>query len=100
MDLHSPNKLIATKSCFLILGDGTGFFFFLLSFFTNVCKNCFRLLLLLFLLLIIIIIIIRVINKIGRPRSGGPICLRDCAIIIRRGAEKLEGGHYIKLLPR
>ena len=30
--------------------------------------------------------------------------LRDCAIIIRRGggggAEKLEGGHYIKLLPR
>ena len=26
--------------------------------------------------------------------------IRDCAIIIRRGAEKLEGGHYIKLLPR
>ena len=28
------------------------------------------------------------------------VALRDCAIIIRRGAEKLEGGHYIKLLPR
>ena len=28
--------------------------------------------------------------------------MRDCAIIIRRGggAEKLEGGHYIKLLSR
>ena len=27
--------------------------------------------------------------------------IRDCAIIIRRGAEKLEGGgHNIKLLPR
>ena len=25
--------------------------------------------------------------------------VRDCAIIIRRGAEKLDGGHYIKLLP-
>ena len=29
----------------------------------------------------------------------GP-CFRDCAVIIRRGAEKLAGGHYIKLLPR
>ena len=28
------------------------------------------------------------------------VAIRDCAIIIRRGAEKLEGGHYIKLLPR
>ena len=29
------------------------------------------------------------------------MAIRDCAIIIRRGgAEKLEGGHYIKLLPR
>ena len=29
MDPHSPNKLIATKYCFLILGDDTRFFFFI-----------------------------------------------------------------------
>ena len=32
MDPHSPNKLIVRKYCFLILGDDTSFFFFLLSF--------------------------------------------------------------------
>ena len=61
MDLHSPKKFIATKYCFLILGDDTSFFFFLsffLCFFIfrfcvmlcyviyfvikNFCKNCFR----------------------------------------------------------
>ena len=32
--LHSlPNKLIATKYCFLILGDDTSFFFLIISFF-------------------------------------------------------------------
>ena len=29
MDPQSPNKLIATKYCFLILGDDTSFFFFI-----------------------------------------------------------------------
>ena len=33
MDPHSPNKLFATKYCFLILGDDTSFFFFLSLFF-------------------------------------------------------------------
>ena len=33
MDPHSPNKLIATKYCFLILGDDTSFFFFISLFF-------------------------------------------------------------------
>ena len=32
MDPHSPNKLIVRKYCFLILGDDTSFFFFVLSF--------------------------------------------------------------------
>ena len=57
MDPHSHKKFIATKYCFLILGDDTSFFFFL-SFFVslffvimlcyviyfvmiNFCKNCF-----------------------------------------------------------
>ena len=43
MDPHSPNKLIATKYCSLILGDDTSFFFFLsffLSFF--LCFFIFR----------------------------------------------------------
>ena len=61
MDPHSPKKLIATKCCFLILGDDTSSFIFLLSFFTNVCKNYFLLLLLLLIIIIIIIIIIIVI---------------------------------------
>ena len=33
MDPHSPNKLIVTKCCFLILGNDTSFFFFLSFFF-------------------------------------------------------------------
>ena len=33
MDPRSPNKLIATKYCFLILGDDTSFFFFISVFF-------------------------------------------------------------------
>ena len=60
MDPHSPQKFIATKYCFPILGDDTSFFFFLsffLCFFIfrfydmlcyiiyfviiNFCKNCF-----------------------------------------------------------
>ena len=87
MDLHSPKKFIATKYCFLILGDDTSFFFFL-SFFVcffifrffmlcyvmwapgyviyfviiNFCKNCF--LSVVFYYLFIIIIIIIIINNI------------------------------------
>ena len=34
MDPHSPKKFIATKYCFLILGDNTSFFFFI-SFFVS-----------------------------------------------------------------
>ena len=33
MDPHSPNKLFATKYCFLVLGDDTSFFFFISLFF-------------------------------------------------------------------
>ena len=43
MDPHSPNKLIATKYCFLILGDDTSFFFFILfiyfSFLSDFLKH-------------------------------------------------------------
>ena len=42
-------------------------------------------------------------NAVTRARGSCSLQVRDCAIIIRRGgggAEKLEGGHYIKLLPR
>ena len=45
MDPHSPNKLFATKYCFLMLGDDTSFFFFIFLFFF--CY--FKLLLLIFL---------------------------------------------------
>ena len=45
MDPQSPNKLIATKYCFLILGDDTSFFIFIFFFF-------FLLLLLLFYVII------------------------------------------------
>ena len=31
MDPHSPNKLFATKYCFLILGDDTNFYFLIIS---------------------------------------------------------------------
>ena len=31
MDPHSPNKLFATKNCFLILGDDSSFFFLIIS---------------------------------------------------------------------
>ena len=31
MDPHSPNKLFATKYCFLILGDDTSFYFLIIS---------------------------------------------------------------------
>ena len=36
MDPHSPNKLSATKYCFLILGDDTSFFFLIISVFLGV----------------------------------------------------------------
>ena len=42
MDPHSPNKLFATKYCFLILGDDSSFLFliiflFVVSFFAILC---------------------------------------------------------------
>ena len=33
MDRHTPNKLFATKYCFLILGDDSSFFFLIISLF-------------------------------------------------------------------
>ena len=57
----SPNKSIATKCCFLILGDDTSFFFFISLFFVlllllllfyviiNFCKNYFIILFYLFI---------------------------------------------------
>ena len=33
MDPHSPDKLFATKYCFLILGDDSSFFFLIISLF-------------------------------------------------------------------
>ena len=33
MDRHTPNKLFATKCCFLILGDDSSFFFLIISLF-------------------------------------------------------------------
>ena len=33
MDRHAPNKLFATKYCFLILGDDSSFFFLIISLF-------------------------------------------------------------------
>ena len=59
MDPHSPNKLIVTKYCFLILGDDTSFFFFLFFFvllcffylfccYKSVYKNCFIIIILIF----------------------------------------------------
>ena len=41
-----------------------------------------------------------IVKGIRRNETVTIKTVRDCAIIIRRGAEKLEGGHYIKLLPR
>ena len=41
MDPHSPNKLLATKYCFLILVDDTSFFFFLSFFLFLFCFFCF-----------------------------------------------------------
>ena len=41
-----------------------------------------------------------IVKGIRRNETATIKTVRDCAIIIRRGAEKLEGGHYIKLLPR
>ena len=35
MDLHLPNKIIATKYCFLILGADISFLFFLYLFFAS-----------------------------------------------------------------
>ena len=44
---------------------------------------------------------VRLVKLIGKGCPFFFRVLRDCAIIIRRGgAEKLEGGHCIKLLPR
>ena len=60
MDPHSPNKLFATKYCFLVLGDDTSFFFFLsLFFFFFFCyftlSLTFKKILLLLLLLLLLL---------------------------------------------
>ena len=57
MDPHSPNKLFATKYCFLIPGDDTSFFFFIsfsfgfLLFYViiNFYKNYFIIIIILFI---------------------------------------------------
>ena len=60
MDPHSPNKLFATKYCFLVLGDDTSFFFFLSLFFVffscyfTLLLNFKKILLLLLLLLLLL----------------------------------------------
>ena len=41
MNHHSPNKFIATKYCFLILGDDTSVFFFLSLFFVFMLFCCY-----------------------------------------------------------
>ena len=89
MDPHSPNKLIATKYCSLILGDDTSFFFlsliilvFMLCYFYSFCYYKF-----LQNWIIIIIIIINLFMKYFfhvpecsefcwhlRPKRLGPFC--------------------------
>ena len=68
MDPQSPNKLIATKYCFLILGDDTSFFFFIFFFF--------------FLLLLLFYVIINFLMRLHemaeiQARSQPPIFFRQ-----------------------
>ena len=55
MDPYSPNKLIATKYCFLILGDDTSFFFLIISLFF------FSFLFLLFYVILLLLIFTKII---------------------------------------
>ena len=55
MDLHSPNKSIATKYCFLILGDDTSFFFLIISLFF------FSFLFLLFYVILLLLVFTKII---------------------------------------
>ena len=48
MDPHSPKKFIATKYCFLILGDNTSFFFFICLFVSLFLVLCYVMLCYLF----------------------------------------------------
>ena len=57
MDLHSPNKIIATKYFFLILGDDTSVFFLIISFFF-VFFFCYFTLLLIFTKIILLLLFI------------------------------------------
>ena len=54
MDPHSPNKLFATKYCFLMLGDNTSFFFFISLFFVSFF--CYFTLLLIFTKIILLLL--------------------------------------------
>ena len=73
---YTPNKLIATKYCFLILGDNTSFFFFLFRFnvinFMFLCyiihfyKNYLILQIYIIIIIIVIIIIIIIIYFIHK----------------------------------
>ena len=78
MDPHTPKKFIATKYCFLILGDDTSFFFFLYFSFLcyviyfviiNFYRNCFLPIVLFIIIIIIIIIIIYVPGCSGMFRN-------------------------------
>ena len=55
MDPHSPNKLIATKYCLLILGDDTRFFFLIIYLFF------FSFLFLLFYVILLLLIFTKII---------------------------------------
>ena len=55
MDPHSPNKSIATKYCFLILGDDTSFFFLIISLFF------FSFLFLLFYVILLLLVFTKII---------------------------------------
>ena len=55
MDPHSPNKSIATKYCFLILGDDTSLFFLIISLFF------FSFLFLLFYVILLLLVFTKII---------------------------------------
>ena len=57
MDPYSLNKLIATKYCFLILGDDTSFFFLMISLFSFFIFFCYFTLLLVFTKIILFLLL-------------------------------------------
>ena len=63
MDPHSPNKLFATKYCFLVLGDDTSFFFFL-SLFFGFFFFCYFTLLLTFKKILLLLLLLLLFHEI------------------------------------